>query len=105
MGWRVEEEKIMHRILTGGLLSTALAFGLASTANTKPVVLKTDGVYHVRVCPNTVGLYAHCHAHVVTDAAGHTLVSSQPPVAGLGADKLRDAYKISTGGASSTIIS
>lgn len=91
------------RILAGGLLTAAVAFGFTSAAGAKPIVLKTDNTYHVRVCPNTVGLYAHCHAHVVTDKSGRALVSA-PPVAGFGPPQLRDAYKITTDGNSDTIV-
>src|SRR6185437_10238330 len=44
------------------------------------------------------------HADIVTDKAGKLLVSAQPPVAGLGPADLRDAYKITTSGNSSTVI-
>jgi subtilase family serine protease len=52
----------------------------------------------------TVGHVAHCHAHVVTDAAGHALATKQPPVSGYGPSDLRSAYKVTGSGSSSTII-
>jgi len=92
------------RILAGGLLTAAVALGLSSAASAKPTVLKDGNTYHVRVCPNIVGLYAHCHAHVVTDKAGRALVSAGAPVSGFGPDQLRDAYNIKTNGSSSIIV-
>src|SRR3954447_6777074 len=93
------------RIAPGGLLlSAALALGLSSAASAKPNVLKEGNTYHVAVCANSVGLYAHCHAHVVTDQFGRAITGKQPPINGLTPAQLRDAYKITTDGSSSTII-
>jgi subtilase family serine protease len=93
------------RIAPGGLLlSAALALGLSSAASAKPNVLKEGNTYHVAVCANSVGLYAHCHAHVVTDQSGRAITGKQPPINGLTPAQLRDAYKITTDGSSSTII-
>src|SRR5262249_10034707 len=54
---------------------------------------------HARVC--TEG-EVRCHARVLVDAAGAALPNATP--AGLGPAQLRDAYKITSNGSSSTII-
>src|SRR5438046_974727 len=90
---------IMHRMLSGGLLSAAVvALGFVSAASAEPVVQRTGNTYHVAVCQNVVGLAARCHAHVVTDKAGHLLTTVQPPLAGLTPSSLRDAYKVTANG-------
>lgn len=94
----------MHRLLSGGLLSAAVALGLASSATAQPVVQRTGKTYYTAVCPDQIGLYAHCNAKVVTDKFGHPITSAHPPIAGLTPDSLRDAYKITGKGKSSTII-
>jgi len=93
------------RIAPGGLLlSAALALGLSSAASATTTVMQEGNTYHVAACPNAVGLYAHCHAHIVTDKLGRAIASKQPPISGLTPAQLRDAYKITTDGSSSTII-
>ena len=94
----------MHRLLSGGLLSAAVALGLASAAGAQPVIHRTGNTYYTAVCPDQVGLYAHCNAKVVTDKFGHPITSAQPPISGLAPADLRDAYKITGNGKSSTII-
>jgi len=95
----------MHRVLTGGLVSGLAALALISGAQalTGPVLM-SDNTYHRAACAMTVGHVAHCHAHVVTDAAGHALATKQPPVSGYGPSDLRSAYKVTGSGSSSTII-
>ena len=95
----------MHRVLTGGLVSALAAFALISGAQalTGPVLM-SGNTYHRAACAMTVGHVAHCHAHVVTDAAGHALATKQPPVSGYGPSDLRSAYKVTGSGSSSTII-
>ena len=93
------------RIAPGGLLlSAALALGLSSAASATTTVMQEGSTYHVAACANAVGLYAHCHAHIVTDKLGRAIASKQPPINGLTPAQLRDAYKITTDGSSSTII-
>ena len=59
----------MHRVLTGGLLSAFIVLGLSSGADAQ--VERSGNTFHKRVCNQVVGHVARCHAHVVTDAAGH----------------------------------
>ncbi|MFL6689286.1 MAG: S8 family serine peptidase [Alphaproteobacteria bacterium] len=93
------------RIAPGGLLlSAALAFGLSSAASATATVMQEGNTYHVAACANSVGLYAHCHAHIVTDKLGHPLANKQQPIGGFAPAQLRDAYKITTDGSPSTII-
>jgi hypothetical protein len=103
-----KEEGSMRGILSGGLLSAAIVFGLASGANARGVedVQFSGGVYHKAVCGRVVGLVARCHARVVTDRAGNALMTKNGDgrVAGIGATDLRSAYKITANGSSSTII-
>jgi len=56
---------------------------------------------HIRVCASTTD-EVRCHARVIVDAAGDPRISATP--AGLGPAQLRDAYKITSTGSSSTII-
>jgi subtilase family serine protease len=56
---------------------------------------------HVRVCASTTD-EVRCHARVLVDAAGDPRPNATP--AGLGPAQLRDAYKITGTGSSSTII-
>src|SRR5581483_2685640 len=49
-------------------------------------------------------MHANCHANIVTDRSGKPISSAQPPISGFGPADLRDAYKITTNGSSSTII-
>jgi subtilase family serine protease len=75
----------------------------ASAANVK--VERSGNVYYTSVCGKTLQrLHANCTAKIVTDSAGAPLSSAQPPIGGLTATDLRDAYKIDTDGDSSTII-
>jgi subtilase family serine protease len=93
------------RIALGGLLlPAALALGLSSAASAQSTVLKDGDTYHVAVCGHAAGLYAQCHAHVVTDQFGQVIASAKPPISGYAPSQLRDAYKITTDGSSSTII-
>ncbi len=47
---------------------------------------------------------ARCHAHIVTDPAGRPIWNAHAPVAGFTPGDLRDAYKVTATGVSSTII-
>jgi subtilase family serine protease len=94
----------MRSVLSGGLLSAFVTFGLSSVATAQEVE-HSGGVYHKAVCGRVVGMVARCNAHVVTDRAGNPLVSfGHPPVGGYGPTDLRTAYNISATGSSSTII-
>jgi subtilase family serine protease len=64
-------------------------------------------VFHVAACRNVVGPAAHCHARIVSDAAGRLMVNRavHPPApSGYGPANLRDAYKVTGSGSSSTIV-
>ncbi len=93
----------MRVVLTGGLLSALIAFGFASGANAQ-VVERSGNVYHKAVCRLVFGDVARCHAHVVTDSAGHAIAFTRPPIGGKIPSDLRDAYKITATGSPSTII-
>jgi subtilase family serine protease len=97
----------MHRILTAGLVSALVAFGFASTTNAQPDIQKSGKTFHVAACPQVVGLAAHCHARIVSDASGRLLFNAtvHPPApSGYSPANLRDAYKITGSGSSSTIV-
>ena len=97
----------MRRILSGGLLSAAIVFGLSSGAYAGGAegVQFSGGVYHKAVCGRVVGLAASCDARVVTDRSGHPLGSGRGGrIAGYSATDLRSAYNISANGSSSTIV-
>jgi subtilase family serine protease len=57
---------------------------------------------NARVCPAARAGEAACHARVLVDAAGNPVPNATP--AGLGPSQLRDAYKITSSGSSSTVI-
>jgi subtilase family serine protease len=95
----------MRRVLTGGLLSAFVVFGLSFGANAQ--VERSGNTFHKRVCGLVAGHAARCHAHVVTDAAGHLLVNPamHPPApSGYSPANLRSAYNVSATGSSSTIV-
>ena len=95
----------MHRVFTGGLIAALAAFGLATGANAlSGPVLQSGNTYHRAACGPSVGLAAHCHAQIVTDAKGHPLVNRSRFVSGYSPASLRDAYKVTGTGSSSTII-
>jgi len=95
----------MKRLIIGGLLSAAIAFGISAGATAAPQVMYTGGVYHIRACEQRpVGLAAACHAHIVTDAKGNLKSNSHAPVGGYGPADLRSAYNITATGSSSTIV-
>jgi subtilase family serine protease len=94
----------MHRVLTGGILSAVIALGFAASGNAQ-VVQRSGNTYHVAVCGNVPAGFARCHAHVVTDVSGNAIQNDGSRVGGFGPADLRDAYKITGNGSSSTIIS
>ena len=57
---------------------------------------------HARVCAAALPGEASCHARVLVDANGQPVPNATP--AGLGPAQLRDAYKITSTGSSSTIM-
>lgn len=93
----------MNRIMAGALMTAALgiAGGTGASALSGPV-LKSGSTYHVAVCGMAVAHAARCHAHAVTDAAGHLKTNATPD--GYGPPDLRDAYKITGTGNSNTVI-
>src|SRR6185312_16604937 len=95
----------MRHVFIGALLSTVAAVGVAASAHAlSGPVLKSGNTYHRAACAFAVGHVARCHAHVVTDAAGHARVTAQPPVSGYSPSSLRSAYKVTSNGNSSTIV-
>jgi subtilase family serine protease len=97
----------MHRYLTAGVLSGFIALGLASVANAQaPRVERSGNTYHIAACGMVVGHVARCHARIVTDQTGKIKFSpaGKPPVSGYSPANLRDAYKITGSGSSSTIV-
>lgn len=93
----------MYRVLSGGILSAVIAFGFAANANAQ--VLRSGNTYHVAACGGIAPAgFARCHARIVTDAAGKTVEHDTSRVSGFGPADLRDAYKITGNGNSSTII-
>jgi len=93
-------------MLSGGLLSALVAFGLASGASAQDpnAVQRSGNTYHKVVCGAVAAGYARCHAHVVTDSVGRMIESTQPPISGKTPAQLRDAYKITGTGLSTTIV-
>src|SRR5207249_11686732 len=95
----------MRSAVSGGLLSAFVIVGFSSGVSAQSMPVERSGnTFHRAVCGLTVGRVARCHAHVVTDTAGRALAYAQPPVSGYGPSSLRDAYKVTAGGNSSTII-
>ncbi len=93
----------MHRVLSGGVLSAVIAFGLASGANAQQVE-RSGNVYHKAVCGLAPAGFARCHAHIVTDAAGKAIENDGSRIIGFGPPDLRDAYKVTSNGSSSTVV-
>jgi subtilase family serine protease len=95
----------MHRYLAGGAVSAIVAFGLATGASAAPKIMQSGGVFYIAACSQAPArLHARCHADIVSDSTGAIMQSARPPVAGKTPANLRDAYKISGNGSSSTII-
>ncbi|HEX4859637.1 MAG TPA: hypothetical protein VFV07_00280 [Rhizomicrobium sp.] len=66
-------------------------------------VQRSGGVTSVAACAHKVGPMASCHARIVTTKDGVIIVNTTVP-SGYGPGDLRDAYKITTNGAKTTII-
>jgi subtilase family serine protease len=94
----------MRRILTVGLLSAFATIATVWSAAAETAVERSGNTYHAAVCGRVVGNAARCHARIVTDHAGNPLAGKVPAIRGYIPSDLRDAYKISATGSSSTII-
>ena len=96
----------MHKMLRVGLLSALVSIGLASGSSARDMDLQfSGGVYHKAVCGHVAGLDMQCMARIVTDSKGNPLTSGPGQrVSGYGPADLRDAYKITATGSSSTVI-
>ncbi|HEY8696517.1 MAG TPA: S8 family serine peptidase [Rhizomicrobium sp.] len=95
----------MSRFSSGGILAALIALAMAPNANAQTTRVERSGnTYHKAACAPVVGDAARCHAHVVTDRAGHLIEGRFPPISGYAPADLRDAYKISATGTSSTIV-
>ena len=96
----------MKLILAGGaLVACALAVAMGADAQTVKQYGTANGkpVYGKAVCGNVAGFAARCHSIVVTDAKGK-LIQNAAPISGFGPADLRDAYKITANGDSSTLV-
>jgi subtilase family serine protease len=94
----------MRGILAGGVLSALMVIGLASAQGAEGVQF-SGGVYHKAVCGRVVGMAAACQSRIVTDSKGVPLGTSRGErISGYAPADLRDAYKITATGSSSTII-
>lgn len=96
----------MFRGLSIAVPSILILFGFVSNLSAQEVE-RSGKVFHRAVCGRAVARTARCHAHVVTDAAGHPLSAKQAPPSGpsgYGPADLRDAYKITATGSASAII-
>src|SRR5262249_48753516 len=80
--------------------------GASSGANAQSTRVERSGnTFHIAVCAQTVGHVARCHAHVVTDSAGHIKFAKAPATpSGYGPSDLRSAYNVTGSGSSSTIV-
>jgi subtilase family serine protease len=92
--------------LTMRLLPVVFALGApaCATGDEETVTMTADEISqgrHLRVCTSATD-EARCHARVIVDAAGKPVPNATP--AGLGPAQLRDAYKVTSGGSSSTVI-
>lgn len=88
-----------------GILAALAALGLTAGADAQGVRVERSGdTYYKSACAPVVGTAMRCHAKVVTDRAGHLIEGRLPPISGYAPADLRDAYKISATGSSSTIV-
>jgi subtilase family serine protease len=91
----------MNRIAPGVLFSALLVLAFGANAQS---VEKSGEVYYKTVCGRVVGLKARCDALVVTDRLGKAIGHDGESIAGYTPSDLRDAYKITADGISSTIV-
>ena len=93
----------MNRILTGGLLSALVAFGLTSGATAQDIQ-RSGNTFHVAACGAAPAGFARCHARIVTDQAGKPVENDGSRITGYTPADLVDAYKVKSGGKSTTIV-
>jgi subtilase family serine protease len=87
-------------ISLGALLTTVELFQGTATAAGASAILHPP-VKHAAVCPGPAAAgSARCHAHVVVDSSGQPLATAAP--AGYSPSDLRNAYKVTGTGTSST---
>jgi subtilase family serine protease len=77
------------------LVSALLACGAGNTP---------AAASHRAACGKAPAMAARCNALIATDANGNAVAGALAPVAGYGANDLRDAYKISVSGEASTVV-
>jgi subtilase family serine protease len=82
--------------------ASACAMSDDAAVNTTMTADEIAASPHARVCAAALPGEASCHARVLVDANGQPVPNATP--AGLGPAQLRDAYKITGTGSSSTII-
>ena len=92
----------MHRVVSGGLLAAFAVLGFAYNASAIEVE-RSGNTYHAAACARVVGPAAHCTARIVTDRSGRP-IQNAAPISGKFPADLRDAYKITATGSSSTIV-
>ncbi|HEY3638952.1 MAG TPA: hypothetical protein VGK90_12460, partial [Rhizomicrobium sp.] len=95
-------QRIASSAALAGVVSALIISGLASPAGAQ--VYRSGSVYYKHVCAQAGKDEARCESFVVTDSKGRMIESKKAPIAGLTPSQLRDAYKITTNGSSSTII-
>ncbi|NKF22491.1 S53 family peptidase [Solimonas marina] len=92
----------LGRLLVGLLLSASAAVSASSEAAT-PSRVPLLSILHAAVCARpTVALTARCNSQILVDKQGLPLVTRTP--SGYSPAELRDAYKITSSGSSSTVI-
>jgi subtilase family serine protease len=96
----------MRRLFKWGTLCSFMLLGLTAGAAAQDAdgVRFDGGVYYKATCGKATGLAARCQSFIVTDGSGQPLTSAAPPINGYAPADLRDAYKITANGSSSTII-
>lgn len=88
-------------VLTGAFACVSLVS--VSTFAAPAPQADEHAVRHAAVCPGPASHgNARCHAHVVVDSAGNPMATTGP--SGFSPAKLRDAYKVTGSGSSTTII-
>jgi len=91
-----------HSRLIAALAVAAAGFGWSSAHAQAAAAVQhaKGGVYHVQVCPGPANAgSARCHAHVVTDSAGHPIVTNaNSGPSGYWPADLQSAYSVSGSG-------
>ena len=71
---------MLKRLISTAIMAAGLLAGSTTIASAAQPVERSGNVYHVAVCPYLVpNGYSRCHAHVVTDSAGHVLSKDAGP--------------------------